>query len=183
MFYKDIQMIGKHFRINEVGRHQVKRHYTVANCMERNAYQAHLELIASALRGDSSTPSVDRSSIYKVSGSTSSSFTVTVKNYNMAKGLSKRLTEAADTHYEVQGPMGKGLGIYPEGTHIAFTAGTGSLVFMDLVAHLIRKAAGILDEDEQKMLGASFKFVFYVSFPKRDEAIGYDLCKGLHELT
>lgn len=81
MFYKDLEMIGKHFRVNEVGRHQVKRHYTVANCMEKNAYQAYLDLIASALRGDSSTPSGDRSSIYK--SDSRSSFTVTVKNYDI----------------------------------------------------------------------------------------------------
>jgi len=34
--------------------------------------------------------------------------------------------------------LGKGLGIQKEGTHIAFVAGTGVLVFMDLVAYLIR---------------------------------------------
>jgi hypothetical protein len=44
--------------------------------------------------------------------------------------------------------MGKGLDIKPEGTHIAFSAGTGCLVFIDLVAHLIRKNLGLLDPDE-----------------------------------
>ena len=33
--------------------------------------------------------------------------------------------------------MGLGLNIQTEGTHIAFTAGTGVLAFLDLVAHLI----------------------------------------------
>ena len=33
--------------------------------------------------------------------------------------------------------MGKGLGIKPTGKHIALAAGTGILVFIDLVAHLI----------------------------------------------
>lgn len=44
--------------------------------------------------------------------------------------------------------MGKGLGIEPEGVHVAFTAGTGILVFIDLVAHLIRKNLGQLDAQE-----------------------------------
>lgn len=79
--------------------------------------------------------------------------------------------------------MGKGLGIKPEGIHVAFTIGTGCLVFMDLVAHLIRKATGILDEDEKSLLGSTLKFILYVSFPKREEAIGYEMCKGLQELT
>ena len=33
--------------------------------------------------------------------------------------------------------MGLGLNISPTGKHIAFAAGTGILVFIDLVAHLI----------------------------------------------
>jgi len=35
--------------------------------------------------------------------------------------------------------MGKGLNIQPTGEHIAFSAGTGVLVFIDLVAHLIMR--------------------------------------------
>ena len=41
--------------------------------------------------------------------------------------------------------MGKGLDIQAEGTHIAFTAGTGILVFVDLVAALIRKNLGLMN--------------------------------------
>lgn len=39
--------------------------------------------------------------------------------------------------YQVRGPLGKGLSINRQGKHIAYTAGTGVLVFMDLVAHLL----------------------------------------------
>jgi hypothetical protein len=64
--------------------------------------------------------------------------------------------------------MGKGLGVKHEGVHIAFTGGTGTLVFVDLVAHLIRKNLGLLKENEKDMISESnFKFVFYVSFPNR----------------
>jgi hypothetical protein len=34
--------------------------------------------------------------------------------------------------------MGKGLDLQPTGVHVAFTAGTGILPFLDLVAFLIR---------------------------------------------
>jgi hypothetical protein len=62
--------------------------------------------------------------------------------------------------------MGKGLDIQPDGTHIAFTAGTGILVFVDLVAHLIRKNLGQLEKQEEQHLNKGFTFILYVSFPK-----------------
>jgi NAD(P)H-flavin reductase len=70
------------------------------------------------------------------------------------------------TVYNIQGPLGKGLDIQPDGTHIAFTGGTGILVFIDLVAHLIRKNLDQLDSNEEKQLRKGFTFILYVSFPK-----------------
>lgn len=37
-FYPDLQMIGKHFLINEKSNYQVKRHMTTANCMIESVY-------------------------------------------------------------------------------------------------------------------------------------------------
>ena len=80
--------------------------------------------------------------------------------------------------------MGKGLELEREGIHIAYTAGTGVLVFVDLVAHLIRKNLKVLSQEEDNQLDSErFKFILYVSFPKRDEAIALDLCQGLTEIT
>ena len=78
--------------------------------------------------------------------------------------------------------MGKGLDIQPEGTHVAFTAGTGILVFIDLVAHLIRKILGLLTEDENHQLTQKFRFVLYAAFPKEEDGICLDMCYGLHDL-
>jgi hypothetical protein len=78
--------------------------------------------------------------------------------------------------------MGKGLDIQPSGTHVAFTGGTGCLVFVDLVAHLIQKNLGLLGKDENVQLKADFKFIFYVSFPKREEGIAVELCEGLQRV-
>lgn len=70
-----------------------------------------------------------------------------------------------------------------KGTHIAFTAGTGCLVFIDLVAHLIRKNVGLLSKEEDFIVdNSNFKFVFYVSFHRREDAIGLELMEGLHRL-
>ena len=69
--------------------------------------------------------------------------------------------------YNIKGPMGMGLQIYPTGVHIAYTAGTGCLVFMDLVAYLIRKNLNQMTSKEGKQVMKNFKFVFYTSFPNK----------------
>ena len=45
----------------------------------------------------------------------------------------------ARDEYRLTGPLGKGLGLTTtsKGVHLAFAAGTGVLVFMDLIAKLI----------------------------------------------
>ena len=76
--------------------------------------------------------------------------------------------------------MGKGLDIAKTGTHIAFTAGTGLLIFIDLVAHLVRKNCGLLTPAEDKMLDIKrFKFVLFSSFQKREDSIGLEMCENL----
>eukprot|EP00352_Strombidinopsis_acuminata_P005913 CAMPEP_0176376056 /NCGR_PEP_ID=MMETSP0126-20121128/27920_1 /TAXON_ID=141414 ORGANISM="Strombidinopsis acuminatum, Strain SPMC142" /NCGR_SAMPLE_ID=MMETSP0126 /ASSEMBLY_ACC=CAM_ASM_000229 /LENGTH=119 /DNA_ID=CAMNT_0017737339 /DNA_START=1841 /DNA_END=2200 /DNA_ORIENTATION=+ len=40
--------------------------------------------------------------------------------------------------------MGRGVEMHHSGTHVAFTAGTGSLVFIDIVAHLLIKSMGMI---------------------------------------
>ena len=44
--------------------------------------------------------------------------------------------------------MGKGLRIQKSGVHVAFAAGTGMMVFIDLVAHIARKNLGLLSAEE-----------------------------------
>ena len=54
-------------------------------------------------------------------------------------GLS-RLLHTANTseRYQMKALLGKGLNLQSEGVHVAFAGGTGVLVFMDLVALLLR---------------------------------------------
>ena len=85
--------------------------------------------------------------------------------------------------FTLKGPMGKGLRVERTGVHIAFTAGTGSLLFLDLVAHLIRKNLKMLNNQEDEKLDKhSFKFVFYMSFQGREESCGLKLCEGLRDI-
>lgn len=73
--------------------------------------------------------------------------------------------------------MGKGLLIGKTGTYIAFTAGTGILVFLDLVAFLIRKNLKLLTPfEDAQIANKHFTFILYASFPSRAEAVGFDLC-------
>lgn len=65
---------------------------------------------------------------------------LTIKNYNVMKGLATRISNPvnSDVPFEIQGPMGKGLGLTHEsiGDYYAFAAGTGVLVFIDLIARI-----------------------------------------------
>jgi len=72
--------------------------------------------------------------------------TLTIKNYPMFKGLSPTFF-FTDQVYEIKGPMGKGLEIKDSGTHVAFTAGTGVLVYIDIVAHMILQALQLIEYD------------------------------------
>ena len=76
--------------------------------------------------------------------------------------------------YWIQGPMGKGTLIDMNGVNIAFTAGTGCLIFLDLVAFLIKLNLGI--DYNIKDFGPEFKFVFYTSFRNKNDSIALDLC-------
>lgn len=100
-------------------------------------------------------------------------------------GLSKRIIENHDgSPYQIKGPMGKGLDIQSTGVHIAYTAGTGVIVFLDLVAHLIRKNLGLVSTTEDKQIDLNnFKFILYVSFANKNDIIGYKLCKGLASIV
>ena len=74
---------------------------------------------------------------------------LSIKHYKQCNGLSKFIfgaSESKNTTFQVKGPMGPGINLKGTGKHVAITAGTGVLVFMDLVAHLlirlIEKAGG-----------------------------------------
>jgi len=50
--------------------------------------------------------------------------------FNNAKNGNKHI-------FECKGPMGSGLACSQTGRHVAYSAGTGVLVFLDIVAYLI----------------------------------------------
>lgn len=67
------------------------------------------------------------------------------KKYATEGGLSHFLHTSSNPLGQIKAILGKGLGIREEGgTHLAFTAGTGVLPFMDLVALMLRVNLGLL---------------------------------------
>ena len=109
---------------------------------------------------------------------------LTIKNYYSFKGLSAHICNAlSSTKVEVEGPCGLGLGIKPRGRHVAFAAGTGILVFIDIVAHLIIRLVDLrANFAEPKIDLDNFQFVLYSSFVSDQESIAIGLCKALQEL-
>ena len=79
--------------------------------------------------------------------------------------------------------MGKGLAMKRKGTHIAFSAGTGALLFLDLVTYLARKHMGLLTPDEEGQVDDDFKLVFFATFRNLDLSIGKELCDLVQEMS
>ncbi len=77
------------------------------------------------------------------------------------RGAKNRKYMMMQETFSVKGPMGKGLRINNTGVHVAFAAGTGVLVFLDLVTRLILNNCGLFplfNEVEE-----DFKFILYIS--------------------
>lgn len=63
---------------------------------------------------------------------------------------------------------------------MAFVAGTGVLVFVDLVAHIARKVMGLIsNQEENEQLGKDFKFHLFCSFKNKDEAVAMEMLELL----
>jgi hypothetical protein len=114
-------------------------------------------------------------------------FALTIKRYNIG-GLSQLVHEDADAkkhQFAIKGPMGKGLEL-KSGRSVAFAAGTGMLVFVDLIAHLILKKVAerggpnLLQDNNS--LPDNFQLELYTSFYNEDEAVGLTLVKALESM-
>jgi hypothetical protein len=83
--------------------------------------------------------------------------------------------------FAIKGPFGKGLGVQPTGVHVAFAAGTGVLVFLDLVSRILLHNVGVLPLGED--FDEEFKFIFYISHQSISDTMGMDLCMKLMEVN
>ena len=91
--------------------------------------------------------------------------------------------------FNIKGPMGKGLCIEESGVHVAFCAGTGVLVFLDLIAHLLMRSyyKHYVDREnvpeEMNQLKDDFTFLFFVSMLSMDSEIGLNVCEALQKVN
>merc|ERR1712048_1314877 len=101
----------------------------------------------------------------------STNFSLTLKAYWEARGLSARLFESSmekdGAEFMCKGPMGKSLGVKRSGNHIAFAAGTGAITFMDLSAYVARFVMGEMDDKEASEIAPDFKFTYFATYFNR----------------
>lgn len=142
--------MGKHYtfvpvlngiQIRENKNRVLRRHYTIANCMQKDFYRSLVEAVTNKGSFDTSLlDSTDCESVF-----------VGIKTYNLNKGVSKRVFDFNEKHsFEIKGPMGRGLGLTNKsvGHHIAFSAGTGIFVYIDLIARIALGLLGAIPKEE-----------------------------------
>jgi len=142
----DIGAIGRHFLIRSMSQPTAKRHYTVCTCMKPDIYQEYQNAVRAFQRGENVV--FNEAVLQEKNYSKECEIICTVKNYKNPGGVSHRLHTAYNDLYQVKALLGKGLGIQKEGHHVAFVAGTGILVFIDLVAFMIRLNLGLLSQSD-----------------------------------
>lgn len=112
------------------------------------------------------------------------SVNLTIKNYKLQYGLSSKFFGGNDGLFGLTGPLGKGLGLTPnsKGVHIAFSAGTGILPYIDMVAKLLLQEMDKLPEDDEEF-HKDFKLVMFVGFVNRQDGIALPILEGLEEIV
>lgn len=148
LFYKDIRGMGRLFLLHAVDNVEIQRQYTICTSARHDFMKAILHVVKQYLEGKRGEElEFDQRLVTEFESDT---VVLTIKNYNLDNGLSKILhNDNGSKLLNLKGPMGKGLAMKRKGTHIAFSAGTGALLFLDLVVHLARRYMGILTPEEE----------------------------------
>jgi len=111
-----------------------------------------------------------------------------LKADDQANAVTGKMRPIEEKFY-IKGPMGRGLEMKDSGLHVAFCAGTGVLVFLDLVAHLllrnVYKTKTFHDQKDTQFneLKDDFAFNLYVSFQDAEQSIGLDICEALERVN
>lgn len=173
-FYSELASIGRHFVIYHEASPRIKRQYTICNAMVPEIYSQLIELAETREMPDGLEKLLDSTATKGIY--------ITAKNYKSKTGVATRLHEVGNlfenSNFVVKGPMGKGCNIKPTGVHVVFTAGTGILVYLDIVARLILQNSGNLPKNAERFQ-KSFSLHLFASFKDRKEAIGLDMCEAL----
>ena len=185
-WYKGVQFVGCHFVVHSQ-RNFVSRYYTICNCLALRFHNLYLDRIRTFEAQEKPKEGPKRASSF----ADDSRLELVIKQYRETQtGISNQVhDDNASGSFEIKGPYGTGLGLGPSssGTHLVFVGGTGILVFLDLVAYMLRRmlagaAAGpgneVFEGEEFPDLDDGFELVMYAAFPRRSEGIGLELCEG-----
>lgn len=186
-----IAKTGMHYLMQEMtkkGQHIGNiRHFTVSNIMAKDQYTDICNALESHVKvqeGHQEKIIRMEQSLYSLANS--DNFSLTVKAYWEARGLSARMFDISaardGTEFMFKGPLGKSLGVKREGQHLAFAAGTGAITFMDLSAWVARYVMGEMDEKESAEIKDDFKFTYYVTYFNRRQSCGLRMLELLHQL-
>lgn len=173
--------ISKHYPIDWTGKHYLVqekrgnryvgniRHYTVSNCMAADSYNEYCKALESHIGfKEGWTEKIHRMDQSLTTVRPSTDFSLTLKVYWEAKGVSARIFESSAAKdgsvWMMKGPMGKSLGVKNSGEHIAFAAGTGAITFMDLSAYVARFVMNEMSEKEASNIQSDFKFTYFVTY-------------------
>jgi len=135
-------------------RHGIRRQYTECFCMRNNVYESLLKIGRQPENAQAEIKFIKHAiNVYNSNG-----VCLSIKAYEENTGLSSFIFNNAKNNgkhiFECKGPMGSGLAISQTGRHVAYSAGTGVLVFLDLVAYL---AIRILDKHAGTEINTSFR--------------------------
>lgn len=182
-YYPDLSTFGLHYTFKPLDSQGkplkmtnttvLRRHYTIANCMRPEFYNS----LVSALKEEKQfNNSLCASKVTNM-------VNVTIKNYNLEKGLSRMFFKSPENQskFYIKGPMGKGLGLSPssKGSYCVFAAGTGILVFVDMIARIALGLLGAVPMAER--LHEEFKLEIYYSARNKSEAVALDLLNSLSD--
>lgn len=116
-------------------KHGIRRQFTECFAMRKDVYEA-LCHVGKNMRNCRPQVRLLKEEIKKFN---QNGTCLSIKSYVGAGGLSRFIfdNETSKHIFECKGPMGSGLACTQSGKHIAYTAGTGILVFLDLCAYLL----------------------------------------------
>ena len=187
-YYQDLGMLGRHYQVQAINSQTSKhigpkRQFTICNTMGKHNLAATHALLDTALKCRSRDQfqdiDVDADLLYTQDVNC---MQLTIRKYFSGAGLSEKFFESSlnESCFEIQGPMGKGLEIDDQssGLHVAFSAGTGILVFIDLIQRILLSNLNIFYSSRER-LHPEFKLVLYQSFHSKEQACCLDLLEKI----
>jgi len=136
--------MGRHYCMWTRHREEIKRQYTICNALTPDIYTELMKLAKIKTADGDLCPEINKDIL--MNSIERNGCWLSYKNYKAKTGVATAMKRARTSegvgcfiNFGCQGPVGKGLGLdleNLEGLHVAFTAGTGSLVFIDLVARI-----------------------------------------------